>query len=399
MARKQAFTDKAILSLQTGKLSDPVTAGLSVEAKAGTRTWRYYRRVKGADILVRLSLGTYPAHGLSDARQWADSLNEQVERGIDPREADRATAAALKAATMTVGEAWALYWADTVKGTRRVLKPRTLTEKKTLWTCYVAPVVDGKPLADVTVDDLWSLIEELGDRAPVRANRVAGEIKTAWAWFQSRAGQRAGIRLSHDAAASLNAHHYAESTGRARVLSDPEIGWFLSAVATQAPSHRRALTLMLLTGCRFSEVVEAPLSEYQGGVWTVPGERTKNAQPHAVALGSWGRGLFEQAKGEWLAPNSGGGGLVERRNWYRVRDRVHAGMERLAGRPLDRWGFHDLRRTMRSNTFRLGIAYEVAEAMLNHAKQGLERRYDVSDLSSFTRDGFAIWEAHVRSLV
>ncbi|KTT98109.1 hypothetical protein SB4_11865 [Sphingomonas sanguinis] len=285
-----------------------------------------------------------------------------------------------------------------MKGTRRVLKPRTLADKRGVWTGDIEPTLSAAALNEVTADDLWALVERKGETAPVRANRLAGELKVMWAWFASRAGQRAGIRIDNDPTASLSARYFAQSPGRRRILTDEEIGWFLAAVAVQGASYMRALTLMLLTGCRFSEVVEAPLSEYRGGVWTIPGERTKNAQPHAVALGTWGRELFEQAKGHWLAPNATGKALVERRNWYRVRDRVHARMERLAGRSLERWGYHDLRRTMRSNTFRLGIAYEVAEAMLNHAKQGLERRYDVADLSSYTREGFAAWEAHVRSL-
>ncbi len=393
MARIQAFTDKTIRNLHMGKMSDPTTAGLLIEAKGDTRTWRYYRRVRGTAALVRLTLGTYPAHTLSMARQWACMLNERVEAGIDPRAAERAA----KAVTMTVGEAWALYWADTERGTRRILKPRTLADKRGVWMSDIKPTLAAKPLADVTADDLWRLIERKGDAAPVRANRLAGELKVIWAWFQSRAGQKAGIRVDADPTTNLSARYYAQSPGRTRMLSDEEIVWFLTAVSEQAPSYRRAFTMMLLTGCRFSEVVEAPLAEYRDGIWTIAAARTKNATAHAVALGSWGQALFTQAKGEWLAPNSLGG-LVERRNWYRVRDRVHARMERLAGRPLDRWGFHDLRRTLRSNTFRLGIPYEVAEAMLNHARQGLERRYDVGDLSGFTRDGFSKWEAHVADI-
>lgn len=36
--------------------------------------------------------------------------------------------------------------------------------------------------------------------------------------------------------------------------------------------------------------------------------------------------------------------------------------------------------------------------MLNHARQRLERRYDVGDLLGFTRDGFARREAYVTAI-
>lgn len=394
MARKQAFNDKAIRVLHTGKLPDPATAGLSVEAKAGVHTWRYYRRVRGAADLVRVTLGTYPAYSIPMARKWAAGLNEQVEAGIDPRAAERAA----KAAAMTVSDAWALYIAAVERGDRRTLKARTIADKRAIWERDMKPHIGRKRLLDLTPDHLWDMVEAKGATAPVRANRLAAEAKVFLGWCVSRDAQRACVALSANPATSLNGNHYAQSAGGTRMLSNDEIGWFVAALADEKPSYRRALMLMLLTGCRFSEVVEALVSEHDAGTWTIPGSRTKNGRAHVIALGPMGRKFFEEANGKWLAPNTGGGGLIEQRRWYHVRDRVHARMERLAERSLDRWGFHDLRRTLRSNTFRLGIAFEVAEAMLNHARQGLERRYDVGDLSDFTRDGFARWEAHVVSL-
>lgn len=393
MARKQAFTDKTITALHSGNLSDPLTDGLSIEAKAESLVWRYHRRVAGTAAAVRLRLGAYPLHSITDARQWAARLNTMVEHGIDPREAQKAS----KAAGMTLQEAWNLYWSDAQAGVRKVLKPRTLADKQSSWLADVKPHLGETMLSDISADDLWRIVERKGDTAPIRANRLAAELKVIWSWFMSRAGQRAGIRLGNDASSSLSGKHYTESKGRTRILSEEEIGWFLASAAMERPAYHRALVVMLLTGCRFSEVVEARRDEYRDGVWTVPATRTKNGKAHAIMLGDWGRELFKQATGQWLASNRAGG-LVEQRNWYRVRDRVHARMEALAGRPLYRWGFHDLRRTMRSNTFRLGIAYEVAEAMLNHSRTGLERRYDVGDLSSYTGEGFARWEAHVASM-
>ncbi|TCM08319.1 integrase arm-type DNA-binding domain-containing protein [Sphingomonas sp. PP-CC-3G-468] len=393
MARKQLFTDKTITALHSDILSDPLTDGLSIEAKAGSLVWRYHRRIAGTAAAVRLRLGAYPLHSIACARLWAAGLNTMVEQGIDPREAQKAS----KAAGMALEAAWNLYWSDVQAGVRKVLKPRTLADKKAAWLADIKPYLGETILSEITADDLWQIVERKSDTAPVRANRLAAELKVIWSWFSSRAGQRAGIRLSNDASSSLSGKHYTESKGRTRILSEEEIGWFAASAAIERPAYHRALILMLLTGCRFSEVVEARRGEYRDGVWTVPATRTKNGKAHAIMLGGWGRELFEQATGQWLAPNRAGG-LVEQPNWYRVRDRVHARMEALAGRPLHRWGFHDLRRTMRSNTFRLGIRYEVAEAMLNHSRTGLERRYDVGDLSDYTGEGFARWEALVASL-
>lgn len=372
---------------------DPGTAGLSIEAKGDKRTWRYYRRMSRSSVLVRLTGGAYPAVSIKDARRWADELNQSVEAGIDPR----VEAKAAKAAGMTLADGWALFWADMSSGKRKVLKPRTLADRLGVWKRDIKPFLGDRILSDISPDDLWSIVEAKGDVAPVRANRLAGQLRMMWAWFTSRAGKRAGITIKDDPTADMSGSVFAPSANRTRILSDDEIRWFMAALQLERASYRRALAMMLITGCRYAEVVEAPVSEYRDGIWTIPADRVKNNKPHAITLGPLGRSLFEEATGEWLAP-SATGGLIGKQNWYRIRDRVHARMERIAKRPLARWSFHDLRRTLRSNTFRLGIQYEVAEAMLNHTRQGLERRYDVGDLSDYTRDGFARWEAHVVSL-
>ena len=73
-------------------------------------------------------------------------------------------------------------------------------------------------------------------------------------------------------------------------------------------------------------------------------------------------------------------------------------MEAIAGRAIERFTPHDFRRTMRSNTKRLGIDFETAEAMLNHVKKGLERTYDRYDLEEEKRASFLRWEHDIATL-
>lgn len=56
---------------------------------------------------------------------------------------------------------------------------------------------------------------------------------------------------------------------------------------------------------------------------------------------------------------------------------------------------HDFRRTARSNTKRLRVDFEIAEAMLNHVKRGLERTYDQYEFDEEKRDWFHRWEQEV----
>jgi len=54
-----------------------------------------------------------------------------------------------------------------------------------------------------------------------------------------------------------------------------------------------------------------------------------------------------------------------------------------------------MRRTARSNTRRLNTDFETAEAMLNHAKCGLERIYDGYAMEDEKRRWFQIWEDEI----
>ena len=83
------------------------------------------------------------------------------------------------------------------------------------------------------------------------------------------------------------------------------------------------------------------------------------------------------------------------RGWYKARNRVLERMSEISGREILRWTPHDMRRTARSNTKRMGVDFETAEAMLNHTKQGLERIYDGYALENEKRAWFLAWEEEI----
>jgi hypothetical protein len=73
-------------------------------------------------------------------------------------------------------------------------------------------------------------------------------------------------------------------------------------------------------------------------------------------------------------------------------------MAHYAGQPVDNWTPHDMRRTARSNTKRLNVDFETAEAMLNHAKRGLQRTYDGYELEEEKREWFLKWETEIATI-
>lgn len=396
MERRKSLNPTVVDALASGALLDPLTIGLSVEMlPSGKKVWRYRRRLPGAGTVVKLTLGGFPAHTIANARAWANKLNEQVEAGIDPRVAAQQ---ANDRAKMTVAFAHGLYMTAVREGrasrAKRVNKPRTIADKQAIYDCDIAAKLATKIIYDVVEIDLTKVVLAKGKTAPVRANRLATELKVFFGWASSLRGTEVG--LESNPAHRLTDLRFAE-TPRTRRFSAEEIGWFLLALTHEPRTYQRALLLLLLTAARLSEVIGARSDELEGDVWAIPEDRAKNARVHRVALAPWGLSLF-RTNTPWVFPSSRIDGHQVPSGFYKARNRVIKRMAHYAGRPVDNWTPHDMRRTARSNTKRLNVDFETAEAMLNHAKRGLERTYDGYELEEEKREWFLKWETEVATI-
>ncbi|MBW8745068.1 MAG: integrase arm-type DNA-binding domain-containing protein [Sphingomonas sp.] len=259
---------------------------MSIELiRSDRRRWIYRRRIPATNVIVTIRGGFFPAVSICDARQWATTLNAQVEAGIDPRAAEREARAILP---MTVGRAHGLYMIAVhegrASGVNRPNKPRTIQDKIYIYESDIAPALADKLIHEVTEADLVTLVLNKGKRAKIRANRLAAELNVFFGWSASLRGLEVG--LPENPARRLSDLRFPE-TPRSRKLSLDEIGWFLRAVALEPLQFRRGWLLWLLTAVRRNELTEGRSSEVEQGVWTIPPERSKNGVEHVIALGPW----------------------------------------------------------------------------------------------------------------
>jgi integrase len=203
---------------------------------------------------------------------------------------------------------------------------------------------------------------------------------------------------------------------RERVLSDVEVRWFWRSTEQLAPPFRAALRLLLLTGCRLSEVCgmyRDELSE-DGANWTIPGERTKNHRTHLVALSPLAReviGAPPRVAGTFVFSTAGRSPIS---GWSKCKAQLDELMiagareeAETAGRDaaevtISRWTIHDLRRTCASGMQRLGVRVEVIERCLNHLSgsyQGVSGIYQRDPMLEERREALERWSAHVAGLV
>lgn len=398
MAKKIPFTPAtldAIINVRI--LADPLTPGLAIEVlNSGKKRWKYRRKIVGKDATATLFGGLYPTYSIAAAREWAQGLNELVEAGLDPRDVRREEKARSE---MTVGKAHELYMVAVHAGrasrARRRNKPRTIADKLEIYERDIKPRLGKRSVYEITERDLIKLVTIKGRVAKVRANRLAAELKVFFGWASSLRGLE--VRLENDPSRRLGDLKFPE-VPRQRQLTLEEIEWFLKAVVEEERDFQRGMLLWLLTAARISEVGQAKRTELVKGIWIIPPARVKNSSPHSIALGPWGR-ILMATDNEWVFPAVKKKDRPRNRSvWYKARDRVLARMSELAGKPIERFTPHDFRRTVRSNTKRLKVDFETAEAMLNHVKKGLERTYDRYDLEEEKRASFLKWEAEIAEI-
>lgn len=158
--------------------------------------------------------------------------------------------------------------------------------------------------------------------------------------------------------------------------------------------------IMMLTGCRTDEAVgleaEDLLSMNGERAWLIPQHKSKTGRPFTVPL--TGR------VGEILEPrctNIGGSGflfwpLVKRSKYLARLTKANKLMRRLTGIPdFEPYVF---RHTLRTNLTALRVPHDVAEACLNHAKQGMTRNYNHWEYWQEKKEALARWHAKLESL-
>ena len=126
-------------------------------------------------------------------------------------------------------------------------------------------------------------------------------------------------------------------------------------------------------------------------LWRLPADRNKSARPFEIPLSN--------SVMETLQTLPRIGPLVFTLDGKRPMD-VHHLINRVrSDAALLDMRLHDLRRTLRTGLAELGISFEVAERVLNHAMPGLEAVYNRHSYAAEKRKALALWAEHVLALV
>jgi integrase len=256
---------------------------------------------------------------------------------------------------------------------------------------------EGRLRRSHVVDMLDEIEDESG---PVMADRTLAYLRKAFNWFAARNEDFTNPIVKGIREVGTNA--------RDRILNDDELRdlWAALAIVQNVPAcYPRFVKMLLFTATRRNEAADMHLTELDGDLWTIPGERYKTKLDHVIPLTDAARALIGEkppkAKNGWfIFSTSKSGpdremeldGAVAFSGFSKAKaelDKTVAGIRERDGRePMPHWVLHDLRRTSRSLMSRAGVPSDHAERCLGHVIGGVRGVYDRYAYLDEKRDAF-----------
>ena len=370
--------------------SDSDVPGLRVRVGAsGAKTFILRKRI--GENVRNITVGRYgPRFGLADARRKARSLISDIESGK----------ALASPATKNKGTA----------GTIRALMPAYLASKshlRSLWDLesvmnnHVLPRFGDRFADSITRGEITEFIAEIAERTPPRARNVHAQLSAFYTWAMPRL-DRLPANPCRDAGRPP------KPKPRDRVLTDAELAGLWKVAETETLPWNSGLKLLILTGARRSEVFQADRSEFDltNKEWTIPAERAKNGLPHIVPLTGAAMAVINaipEIEGKPKLFPSGANDELGTTGYSKARARFRTSLDELLKRTAsEHWTLHDIRRTVATGLQRLGVRFEVTEAVLNHvsgSKGGIAGVYQRHDWKAEKRDALAAWSRHLQRIV
>jgi len=338
-----------------------------------------------------MNLGAYPGITLAKARELYTAAYTLHQQGVDPnpdKEADQPELDSTFGYYAELYRVWALTHRSA--GYNTTIKYALKND--------ILPYWKDLCITDIKRRDAINLLERVTARgAAGQASNVQRTASVVFDYALQRDVVEANVmyRLAKAVPAL-------KQTYRDRTLDDTEIRhiWKEVDAGPGDAVTKRALKLILVTAQRPGEVAGMHRREIQGDTWTIPKERMKmKAGDHIVHLTPTALELIGNADGYIFPTNSDVPHMTRNAisNMVSRMETQRNGISRDIGKVkyygLPRWTPHDLRRTARTNMSKCRIPSEHSEAVIAHAKPGIQKVYDKYEYIEEKKEALQRWEA------
>ena len=295
------------------------------------------------------TMGDADSIGLDEARRRATELLAAIRRDETPALPEERL---FEAVAAEVFERYGRNW-----------KPGTRKVNRNYLRNTILPRFRGRNIADITRQDVQRWFASLR-ATPVAADRSAPILSVIM-----RQAELYGYR-PEGSNPCTGIRRYRRK-GRERFLSGQELHRLARVLDSHEARHPRGVAfirLLLLTGCRKSEIVTLGWSDYREGRLFL---RDGKTGPRTVWLSSPARAVLDgfPLRGKWVFPSPQRQGPVSapvfERFWSRVREAAEIADVRL----------HDLRHTYASIAVMQGESVTTTGRLLGHNDPGTTLKY------------------------
>lgn len=277
---------------------------------------------------------------------------------------------------------------------------RSIVDFTSVVNKYILPEFGDRLPESITRGEITQFIAEIAETTPPRARTVHAQLSAFYTWAMPRL-DRLPANPCRDAGRP------AKTKSRDRVLSDSELTGLWQVAESESLPWSAALKLLMLTGTRRSEVFEAERAEFdlKAKEWGIPAERAKNGLPHIVPLSAAALALIKsipETEGSTKLFPADGNPERSSSGFSKARTRFRRSLDEVLKRKEgEHWTLHDIRRTVATGLQRLGVRFEVTEAVLNNvsgAKGGIAGVYQRHDWKQEKREALDALARHLQAL-
>lgn len=386
--------DALIASRSEGFLWDDGIKGFGAKiTKSGAVSYILQFRMGGREASTRRY--TIGSHGSpwtpATAREEAQRLFLLIAQGIDPVEVEKQRRR--EAVDLAFSNYAERFERSCVGRGWKVLVARS-------FRIHVKPVLGSKPLPKITRSDVVAVFDRMPDCQVANRRNVFAVLRRMFRWAVSRGDIDRSPMEGMETPPAVKA--------RDRWLSDQELARIWEHAPKTHPCFGPIVRLLIVTGQRREEVSSLSWEELEQfeRMWTLPGDRAKNGEPNRIPLNELAVAVLDAVAGKSTWPRRGkvfststGGGFT---GYHKGKEKLDRMVAEDGGDPIAPWRLHDLRRTLATGFQRLGVRFEVTEAVLNHvggSRAGVAGIYQRHDWKAEKREALDLWNNHVVSIL
>lgn len=425
-ALNKAAITAAVARVKKGeriRLRDDREPNLLIVVGERSASWISNPRLKNGKR-ASITLGRWPSMDIPDARRAAQDVRRVIDAGGDPnaekRDAVRQAEQAAKS-RRNLADVLDEYEREKLANLRRgAAVRRALDGAKGLLREFIR-----REPASITKADIADAVKKHAKTSPIAARRALAYAHAFFNW------------CVHEDIVPANPAGTVKKPGkenqRDRYHSIDELAEIWEAAGTLGYPFGPMYRLLIATPMRREEIAGLPVAELDlgpdadpsQGVWTLPGDRTKNGQALRVPLSPLARSIIRDAMADEARPLEGvdesgrskpnpylfsttgyspvSGFAKGKRRLDAAIAEARAKVAVAEGRepePMPDWVIHDLRTTFATMACdRLAIDPAVADRCLNHTASAttskIMRTYNRSDRFDERRAALAAWATFI----